>query len=56
MYAASKSFTQSYAEAIRQELAGTGVTVTALIPGPTGTNFFARAGMLDTKIGASSKH
>jgi short-subunit dehydrogenase len=55
VYAASKSFTQSYAEALREELRGTGVTVTALMPGPTETNFFNRAGMLDTKIGASSK-
>lgn len=55
VYAASKSFTQSYAEALRSELSGTGVTVTALMPGPTETNFFARAGMLDTKIGAGSK-
>jgi short-subunit dehydrogenase len=45
----------SFAQAIRRELKGTGVTVTALLPGPTDTNFFARAGMEDTKLGQSRK-
>ena len=47
-YAASKSFILSWAEAVRHELRDTGVTVTALMPGPTDTNFFDRAGMADT--------
>jgi short-subunit dehydrogenase len=51
-YAASKAFVHSFAEAIRVELAGTGVSVTSLMPGPTDTDFFERAGMLDTKLGA----
>jgi short-subunit dehydrogenase len=55
VYNASKSFLQSFAEAVRDELDGTGVTVTSLMPGPTETNFFHRAGMDDTKIGASEK-
>jgi short-subunit dehydrogenase len=55
VYNASKSFLQSFAEAVREELDGTGVTVTSLMPGPTGTNFFHRADMDDTKIGASEK-
>ncbi len=55
VYAASKSFVQSFAEALRNELKDTGVTVTALQPGPTETNFFHRAGMDDTKVGQSSK-
>jgi short-subunit dehydrogenase len=55
VYNASKSFLQSFAEAVREELDGTGVTVTSLMPGPTETNFFHRAGMDDTKIGASEK-
>src|SRR5215213_8909013 len=42
-YAASKSFVQSFAEAVRHEVADDGVTVTSLMPGPTDTNFFARA-------------
>jgi short-subunit dehydrogenase len=55
VYNASKSFLQSFAEAVRDELDGTGVTVTSLMPGPTETNFFHRADMDDTKIGASEK-
>jgi short-subunit dehydrogenase len=51
-YAASKAFLYSFAEAIRYELRQTGVTVTALMPGPTDTEFFERAGMEDTRIGA----
>jgi short-subunit dehydrogenase len=47
-YAASKAFLQSFAEAIRYELKDTGVTVTALLPGPTDTDFFDRAGLEGT--------
>jgi short-subunit dehydrogenase len=50
-YAASKAFVHSFAEGIRVELRGTGVTVTSLMPGPTDTDFFARADMLDTRLG-----
>ncbi|MBW4505980.1 MAG: SDR family NAD(P)-dependent oxidoreductase [Scytonematopsis contorta HA4267-MV1] len=55
VYAASKAFIQSFSEALRNELKDTGVTVTALMPGPTDTNFFHRAGMDDTKVGADKK-
>jgi short-subunit dehydrogenase len=55
VYNASKAFLQSFAQAIRNELQDTGVTVTALMPGATETNFFKRAGMEDTKVGASEK-
>jgi uncharacterized protein len=55
VYNASKSFVQSFALALRHELKDTGVTVTALMPGPTETEFFARADMLDTNIGAGDK-
>lgn len=55
VYAASKSFVQSFSEALRNELKDQGVTVTALQPGPTDTNFFHRADMDDTKAGASKK-
>jgi uncharacterized protein len=51
-YAASKSFLFSFAEAIRDELKDTGVTVTALQPGPTDTKFFERSDMEDTRAGA----
>lgn len=53
VYGASKTFVQSFAKALRTELGGTGVTVTSLMPGPTATSFFHRAGMDDTRIGAS---
>jgi short-subunit dehydrogenase len=49
-YAASKAFLLSFAEALRYELRDTGVTITALMPGPTDTEFFSRAGMQDTKL------
>jgi uncharacterized protein len=55
VYNASKSFVQSFAEALVEELADTGVTVTSLMPGPTDTEFFERAEMLDTRVGAGSK-
>jgi short-subunit dehydrogenase len=54
-YAASKAFDHSFAEGIRVELKDTGVTVTSLMPGPTDTEFFDRAGMEDTRIAHSSK-
>ena len=55
VYAASKAFLLSFAESIRNELKDTGVTVTALLPGPTETNFFHRAGMDDTRVGTDKK-
>jgi short-subunit dehydrogenase len=55
VYGASKAFLKSFAEGIREELKDTGVTVTALMPGATETEFFHRAGMDDTKIGVSEK-
>lgn len=54
-YAASKAFDHSFAEGIREELKGTGVTVTSLMPGPTDTDFFARADMEDTKVAQGKK-
>lgn len=44
-YAASKAFVNSFSEALHIDLAGTGVTVTALCPGPTETEFAEEAGM-----------
>jgi uncharacterized protein len=52
VYNASKSFVQSFALALRNELKDTNVTVTSLMPGPTDTEFFERADMLDTKVGS----
>lgn len=55
VYNASKAFLLSLSEALREELKDTGVTVTALLPGPTDTEFFERAGLEDTKLGAGPK-
>lgn len=54
-YAASKAFVLSFAEGIRLELADSGVSVTALMPGPTDTEFFHRAGMEGTKADEGAK-
>jgi hypothetical protein len=43
VYYASKAFVLSFTEAIANELRGTGVTATALCPGPTPTGFQERA-------------
>ncbi|MFL5516237.1 MAG: SDR family NAD(P)-dependent oxidoreductase [Gemmatimonadales bacterium] len=45
VYAASKSFVLSFSEAIRTELRGSGVTVTAVCPGPVKTEFTEVAGV-----------
>jgi uncharacterized protein len=50
MYNASKAFIQSFAEGLHDEFRGTGVSVTALMPGATDTDFFRRAGMEDTLL------
>src|SRR6266850_635982 len=55
VYNATKAFMDSFSFALREELKDSGVTVTCLMPGATETEFFARAGMLDTKIGHSKK-
>jgi short-subunit dehydrogenase len=55
VYNASKSYLNSLSFALREELRETDVTVTCLMPGATETEFFARADMLDTKIGTEAK-
>ncbi len=44
VYYASKAYVLSFSEALAEEVRGDGVTVTALCPGPTATNFAAAAG------------
>jgi len=56
VYAATKAFDLSFAHSLRYELRDTGVSVTALQPGPTDTDFFHRAGMDNTKTGQEGKH
>ena len=55
VYNASKSFVQSWTEALQSELSGTGVTLTSLMPGPVNTDFFDRAGMLGSLMGKGPK-
>ena len=55
VYNASKAFLDSFSFALRAELKDTGITVTCLMPGATETDFFERAGMLDTKVGQAKK-
>jgi short-subunit dehydrogenase len=50
VYYASKAFLFSWSEALRDELRGTGVTVTVLCPGPTPTGFQERAGIGHLRI------
>jgi short-subunit dehydrogenase len=45
VYYASKAYVLSFSEALHRELAGRGVRVTALCPGPVPTEFQARSGM-----------
>ena len=55
VYNGTKAFLDSFSFALRAELKGSGVTVTCLMPGATETDFFERADMLDTKVGAGRK-
>jgi len=55
VYNASKSFLNSFSFAIREELKDTRITVTCLMPGATETEFYARADMLDTRLGTDKK-
>lgn len=55
VYNGTKAYLDSFSYALRAELKGTGVTVTCLMPGATETEFFARADMLDTRVGSQHK-
>jgi short-subunit dehydrogenase len=55
VYGATKAFGLSLVQSLRNELKDTGVTVTALQPGATNTNFFHRAGLDDTEVGSEGK-
>jgi hypothetical protein len=50
VYHATKAYVLSLSEAVAEELTGTNVTVTALCPGATATNFFADADMADARV------
>jgi short-subunit dehydrogenase len=55
VYNGSKAFLDSFAVALSNELKDSGVSVKCLLPGATETDFFARAGMLDTAVGSGDK-
>jgi uncharacterized protein len=49
-YGATKAYVASFSEAVHEELAGTGVTLTAVLPGYTRTEFQQRAGIEGREI------
>ena len=53
VYYATKAYVLSFSEAIGNELKGTGITVTALCPGPTRTGFAQSAGIIQSNLFAS---
>ena len=53
-YGPSRAFVYMFAEALRAEVLEHGITVTALLPGATDSDFHVRAGMGDTKFGDNS--
>lgn len=55
VYGASKAFDLEFAQSLHHELKDKGVTVTALKPGATDTEFFSRADMEDTEVGSKGK-
>jgi short-subunit dehydrogenase len=52
-YAATKAFVLSFTEGVSSELRGTGVTITALCPGPVATEFTEAGGFKEEKPGPS---
>jgi len=50
VYYATKAFVLHFSEAIANELEGTGVTVTALCPGPTESGFQSAAALEESKL------
>jgi short-subunit dehydrogenase len=50
VYYATKAYVLHFSEAIAEELTGTGVSVTVLCPGPTATDFPARAGVERSRL------
>jgi short-subunit dehydrogenase len=50
MYYATKAFVTSFSLAIANEVAGSGVSVTVLCPGPTATKFVEKAGIQESKL------
>lgn len=55
VYNATKAYIDSFSYALRNELKDTEVVITVLMPGPTDTDFFETADMLDTPVGEGKK-
>ena len=55
-YYASKAYVLSLSESLAHELRDTGVSVTALCPGPVSTEFQERAGADDSRVGSTFSH
>lgn len=55
IYNGTKACIDSFSYALREELKDTRITVTCLMPGPTETEFFERAELMDTKVGTQEK-
>lgn len=55
IYGATKAFLLEFAQSLHYELKDEGVTVTALKPGATDTEFFRRSGMEDTQVAEEAK-
>jgi uncharacterized protein len=55
VYYATKAYVNSLSQAIANEVAGTGVTVTVLCPGPTESEFAAVSGMANTRLFTAGK-
>lgn len=57
VYNATKAYIDNFTDGLRNEIKHSkGVTLTTLMPGPTDTEFFERADMLDTKVGTQNKN
>ena len=55
VYNGTKAFINSFSFALREELKNSGITVSCLMPGPTETEFFKRADLMDTSVGQKEK-
>ncbi|MFV0624532.1 SDR family NAD(P)-dependent oxidoreductase [Sphingomonas sp. ac-8] len=55
VYNGTKAYLDSFAYALRNELKETNLSITVLMPGPTDTEFFKRANMMDTPVGKQDK-
>ena len=56
VYNGTKAFIDNFTDALRNEIKDSGgVTLTTLMPGPTETEFFERADLMDTKVGTDEK-